>query len=307
MVGFSLGFLSLMIFISLTGIIGNVFLILSIIQARFSRMKSFEVFLLGLAAFNLEEIIIVDLYDIAMFQSIISFDTWLCRMLKFLTVLGETASTLFTVLISIFRYQKLKDAERRVSLPIFLDNIRSAWMVSGICAILAILLSAPTYAIKFHGHLENFTDHSVGCPPDFFQCYSNNCPFLNHYYKHLFIVICILLPLFIISVTSCFMIKVLLFHKRIITPVLGVSKSGQSSKKYMGLKLQRSTVAILAAMGVFAVDGAFYLILHLGLSPYNFPQWYQLELCMISSYTTISPYVYGMGNNLNFFKKILKK
>ncbi|XP_071768570.2 uncharacterized protein ora6 [Centroberyx gerrardi] len=308
MVSFSPELLGLRIFISVIGIMGNVFLILSIIQTKFSRVKSFELFLLGLAVSNLEEILIVDIYDVVMRQVSSGSRNWTCRSLKFLTALGETTSILFTVLISVFRYQKLRDAHKRVNLPIFLDSLRSAWMVSGICVSLAILLSSPIYVLNLDEHTDNnTTSNGIGCPPDFFLCHKDNCPTVNRLYKYMFLLVCNLLPLVIITVTSCLILTVLLSQRSMITPVLSVSGSGQPGKKSKGPRLQRSTVAVLAAMGLFQVDWTLYLVFHLAFHPSDFHFWSEMEFFISTTYTSSSPYVYGIGNNLFSLKNIIKK
>ncbi|KAM7368132.1 hypothetical protein PAMP_014379 [Pampus punctatissimus] len=234
---------------------GNIFLILSIIQTKFSRFKSFELFLLGLAVANLEELLIVNIYDIIInLPSVTITGTWLCRSLKFLTLLGEITSILFTVLISIFRYQKLRDADKRVNQPIYLDSIRSAWLMSGLCVMLSTLLSLPIFAINLQGTAENITVNKSGCPPDFFQCSEDYCPTLNRAYKYLFIVFCNLLPLIIVTATSCLIITVLLSQRKRVIPVMSVSGSRQFGRKSKGLRIQRSTVAVLAAMALFQVS-----------------------------------------------------
>lgn len=304
MLVFSVPLLVSRILISCVGIIGNVFLILSIIQNKFSRIKSFEMLLLELAAANLEEIVIVNIYDIIILLSS-NTSTLSCSSLKFLTVLGEITSILFTVLISIFRYQKLRDASKRVNLPIYLDSIRSVWMVSGACVMFAILLSIPIFAINLHGPAENITRNSIGCPPDFFQCDKYDCPLLNGIYKYLFILLCNLLPLIVVTVTSCLIVTVLLSQRRTVAPV--VSGSGQFGGKSKSPRLQRSTIAVLAAMGLFQLDWTLYLIFQLTLSPDDFPFWGDMEFFISTSYTSISPYVYGIGNNLFSLKNLMKK
>lgn len=307
MIGFSVALLGLRIFISCIGLVGNVFLILSIIQTKFSRVKSFELFLLGLAAANLEEIVIVNIYDFVILQtSSPTTGTLSCRSLKFLTVFGESTSILFTVLISIFRYQKLRDAGKRVNLPIYLDSIRSAWMVSGMCVMFCVLLSVPIFAINIQGPSENNTRNITGCTPDFFQCSQNYCPLLNGIYKYLFILVCNLLPLIIVTVTSCLIISVLLSQRKTVTPVVSVSRSSQFGRQSKGPRLQRSTIGVLAAMGLFQVDWTFYLILQLTVNPTEFPFWAEMEFFVSTSYTSISPYVYGIGNNLFSLKNFKK-
>lgn len=135
--------------ISCVGIYGNVFLTISVAQTKSSRMKTFELFLLGLAAANLEEILAVNVYDaILLCTSCATMGIWSYRTLKLLTILGETASILITVLISILRYQKLRDASSRLNLPIYLDSIRSAWTVSGTLMIFPVLLSSPIFVLN---------------------------------------------------------------------------------------------------------------------------------------------------------------
>ncbi|XP_051263974.1 gonadotropin-releasing hormone receptor [Dicentrarchus labrax] len=308
MVAFSADLVGLRIFVSCIGLVGNVFLILSIAQTRFSRVKSFELFLLGLAVANLEEILIVNIYDIIILQSSsATTGTLSCRLLKFLTVFGEITSILYTVLISIFRYQKLKDADKRVNLPIYLDSIRSAWMVSGVCVMLSLLLSVPIFAINIQSPVENITRNNTGCPPDFFQCSEKNCPIFNRFYKYLFILLCNLLPLVIVTVTSCLIITVLLGQRKTVVPVVSVSGSSQFGRKSKGPGLQRSTIAVLAAMGLFQVDWTIYLIFQLTVSPTDFPYWAEIEFFISISYTSISPYVYGIGNNLFSLRNFKKK
>lgn len=308
MVEFSVDLLGLRICISCIGLVGNVFLILSIIYTKFSRVKSFELFLLGLAVANLEEIFIVNIYDIIIHQpSITATGTWSCRILKFLTVLGEITSILFTVLISIFRYQKLRDAEKRVNLPIYLDSIRSALLVSGLCMMLSMLLSVPIFVVSQQGTMENITVNKGACPPDFFQCSEDYCPTLNHFYKYLFILVCNLLPLIIVTVSSCLIITVLLNQRKTVKPVESVSGSGQFGRKNKGLRIQRSTVAVLAAMALFQIDWTLYLVFQLTFNPTDVPFWAEMEFFISISYTSISPYVYGIGNNLFSAKNFIKK
>uniref|UniRef100_A0A3B5KI32 G-protein coupled receptors family 1 profile domain-containing protein n=1 Tax=Takifugu rubripes TaxID=31033 RepID=A0A3B5KI32_TAKRU len=297
MLGLSVQLLATRIIISCIGIFGNVFLIVSVVQNKFSQIKSFELFLLELAAANLEEILIVNIYDMIILQtSFATVGTWSCRLLKFLTMLGENASILVTVLISIFRYQKLRDASRRVNLPIYLDSIRSVWTVSGILTVFTILLSSPIFVLNIKETSQNFTNNGSGCPPDFFQCNKEDCPELNGIYKYLFILLFNLLPLIIVTVTSCLIIAVLLSQRKTVTPV--ESGSSQISRKSKGLKFQRSTIAVLTAMGLFQVDWTIYLIFQLTISPGDSSSWAEIKFFISTSYTSISPYVYGIGNNL---------
>lgn len=292
------------IFISCIGLVGNVILIMSIIQTKFSRVKSFEFFLIGLASANLEEIVIMNIYDIVILDAVFSATgSWSCRALKFLTLFGEVCSIFFTVLISIFRYQKLRDASKRVSLPICLDSIRSAWMVSGICVVLSILFSLPVFLINLDGPGDTAANSS-NCPPDFFRCSRNDCPTLNRSFKYGFIMICNLLPLIIVTLTGCLIIRVLLNQRSI---VANGSGSVPSSKKGKGPGLQRSVIAVLAATGLFQIDWTLYLIFQLTFSPADFPFWAEIEFFISIFYTSISPYVYGIGNNLFSIRNFIKK
>ncbi|KAM6992389.1 uncharacterized protein ora6 [Tautogolabrus adspersus] len=280
------------------------------IPTQLSRVKSFELFLLGLAVANLEEIVIVNIYDIIIHRTsttTTATGTLLCHLLKFLTLFGEISSILFTVLINIFRYQKLRETNKRVNLSIFLDSIRSARMVSGVCVMLSFLLSVPIFFISPYGREENITRESSVCPPDFFQCNQNDCPTLNQFFKYQFLLACNLLPLIIVTVTSILIIMVLLKQRRMVQSVESVSGSSHFSRKSTHLKLQRSTIAVLAAMGLFQVDWTLYLILHLTLDPIEFPFWAEMEFFISTSYTSISPYVYGIGNNLFTLKNLTKK
>ena len=311
MVEVSFYFLGWRVFVSCIGLLGNVLLILSIIQNKSSRVKSFELFLMGLAAANLEEIVIINIYDVIILQTTFAATgTWSCLLLKFMTVFGETASILFTVIISIFRYQKLRDAERRVNFPIYLDNIRSAWMLSGVCVMISTLLCIPIFAIHPQGSTENLTRNGSSCPPDFFQCDENHCPTFNRVYKYLFSLMCHLLPLVIVTVTSCLIIAVLLSQRKMVTPVASVSQSGQLSKKSTDQRLNRSAIAVVAAMGLFQIDWTLYLIFQWTFSTNDIPFLDEAEFFISTSYTSICPYVYGIGHNLfslkNFKRKVFK-
>nr|XP_019947126.1 PREDICTED: gonadotropin-releasing hormone receptor-like [Paralichthys olivaceus] len=306
--GISVSFLSLRILISCIGLVGNVILILSIIQTKFFRVKSFEFFLLGLATANLEEIVIMNIYDTVILEGyFIITSTWPCRILKFLTVFGEISSILFTVLISIYRYQKLRDASKRASLPICLDSIRSAWMVSGVCVALSLLLSFPSFVIKLHGPAHNATGDRGSCPPDFFQCDKHFCPLINCIYKYMFLMMCNLLPLIIVTGTGCLIIRVLLSQGKRVTSVASVSMSSQNTKKSKGPRLQRSLIAVLAAMGLFQLDWTLYLIFQLAFMPTDLPFWDEMEFFISASYASISPFVYGIGNNLFSVKNLMRK
>ncbi|KAJ3606624.1 hypothetical protein NHX12_026145 [Muraenolepis orangiensis] len=291
----SLGFFSVRLVMSFIGILGNVLLVFFIF--KLSRIKSFEVFLLGLAVSNLEELVMVNFYEIILLTDSIH-QSWLCRTLKFLSLVGEITSILFTVLISVFRYQKLRDAEKRVNAPILLDHIKVALLVSGACVLLSFTLGLPIYFIQIDTH--DALNGSSVCPPDFFQCHRNFCPFLNRFYKYLFIVACNILPLLVVTATSGLIIRVLLGQKRTVVP-------GPSGKKSKGPTLQRSTVAILTAMGVFQVDWTLYLVFHLVFSPSDVPLWADIEFFITTSYTTLSPYVYGIGNNLFSYRTLMKR
>lgn len=305
---FSADLLGVRVAISCIGLVGNVFLIISILHNRLSRVKSFELFLLGLAAANLEEIVIINIYDAIILQtSSIVIGTWLCRLLKFLTVFGEIASILFTVLISIFRYQKLRDVNKRANLPIYLDNLGSACLMSGVCVALSTLFSLPIFVMNVKDSAGNITRTGSRCPPDFFQCTVDNCPLLNRLYKYVFMLVCHLLPLIIVTVTGCLIITVLLGQKKMVIPIDSVSGSRQLGRTNKDTRFQRSTIAVLAAMGLFQVDWSFYLIFQLAFSQTSVPFWAEIEFFISTSYTSISPYVYGVGNNLFSLKNFLKK
>ncbi|KAM4521789.1 histamine H2 receptor [Odontesthes bonariensis] len=308
MAEYMLYFLGWRIFVSSVGLLGNVLLILSIIQTMSSRVKSFELFLMGLAAANLEEIVIINIYEVIILQtSSAAIGTWSCQLLQFLTLFGETASILFTVIISIFRYQKLRDAERRVNLPIYLDNIRSAWKLSGVCVMISTLLCIPIFAIHPQGSAGNLTRNGSSCPPDFFQCDENHCPTFNRVYKYLFSLLCHLLPLVIVTVASCLIIAVLLSQRKVVAPAVSVSQSGQLSKKSTDHRLNRSTIAVVAAMGLFQIDWTLYLIFQWTFSTIDLLLLAQVEFFISTSYTSLCPYVYGIGQNLFSLKKFKRK
>ncbi|XP_030578031.1 uncharacterized protein ora6 [Archocentrus centrarchus] len=294
----SVSLLSLRIFVSCIGLMGNTFLIVSIMKIKFFQIKSFELFLLGLAAANLEEIVIINIYDLINLWTSSTTGTWSCYLLQFFTVTGEINSILFTVLICIFRYQKLRDVNKRVNFPLFLDSVRSAWMVSGICVMLSMLFSVPMFVMNQEHKVENITGNSNICPPDFFRCTENHCPMFHRIYKYLFIVLCHLLPLIIVTVTSCLILIALLRQRKIVTPAVSETGSSRFSRTSKDTRIQWSTIAVLAAMGLFQVDWTIYLILHLAFRPSDFPFWSEIQFFITTSYISISPYVYGIGHNM---------
>lgn len=288
--------------LSVAGIIGNLVLIQAIL--KLPRLKTFEIFLLGLACFNLEEILIVDIYDVVVLMlSKSQISIWFCRTLKFLTILGEIGSIMFTVLISVYRYQKLRDAEKRVNKVILMDSMRSAYVFCWVSLLIALLLAMPVYITNLDGHMNNMT-YNASCPPDFFQCPEDNCPLFNMLYKYLFILLCNLLPLLIVTWTSSLIVKVLVIQQRAVHAMQLQQQQQPKSFQLRASRFRQSTVAILVAMAVFQVDWTLYLVLHLAFSPYTFSAWSEVEFFITTSYTTISPYVYGIGNNLLSWKTL---
>ena len=89
--------------------------------------------------------------------------------------------------------------------------------------------------------------------------------------------------------------------------VTTVSVSSLNRKKSKGPARQRSVIAVLAAMGLFQVDWSLYLVFQLAFMPTEFPFWDEMEFFISTSYTSISPYVYGIGNNLFSMKNFMRK
>ncbi|KAK7907228.1 hypothetical protein WMY93_015840 [Mugilogobius chulae] len=285
--------LSIRIFLSCIGCIGNIILIFFITHShvKMSSIKSFEVFLLGLCVSNLEQILIVNIYDIIILEDSTAHPgNWSCRLLKFLTISGELSSILFTVVICIYRYEKVRDATERVNLPTHLDNTISAIFISGFCFVLAFSLSAPIFVVNAHTHSENKT--KAYCPPDFFNCNELHCPKENYAYKYSFVVICNILPLFIVTLTSCLIISALFHQWKKVEP-----NAHERGTRHLGT-LSRSTLAVLAVMGLFQVDWSLYLFLQLNFQASNVEFWNEMKFFASTSYTSISPYVFGIGNHL---------
>ncbi|XP_073708903.1 uncharacterized protein ora6 [Garra rufa] len=303
MEGLYLDLLALRVFISVVGIVGNTILILSILQM--TRLKSFEIFLLGLASANLEEILVVDIYDILLLRSTYTMSIWTCRGMKFLTIFGEIGSILFTVLISIYRYQKLRDVNTRVNLPVFMDGLRSAVFLSVFCGAVALVFGLPTLLVNLDwSHLNS---SSPGCPVDFFQCSLTRCPTRNRVYKFSFILVCNLLPLLIVTVTSSMIVRILIVQQKTVRArqTQSVATTTTTQQRPRKSAFQRGTLAILAAMTLFQVNWTLYLILHLVCDPQTFPLWSEVEFLITTFYTAISPYVYGIGNNLFNVKRFI--
>ncbi|XP_033846560.1 uncharacterized protein LOC117392576 [Periophthalmus magnuspinnatus] len=292
--------LGIRIFISCIGCFGNVVLIFSIAHshAKISAVKSFEVFLLGLAVSNLEEILIVNIYDILIHQNLSTeTGTWSCCLLKFLTLSGELSSISFTVVICIFRYEKVKHAAERVNVPTHFNNVTSAILVSFFCFVISFSLSSPVFILRVHSENE-----TTSCAPGFSQCDDLHCPTENCTYKYIFIVVCNILPMLVVTVTSCRIIAGLLHQRKNVEP--GIHASGSRNFCW---KTHRSTVAVLAAMGLFQVDWSLYLIFHFYCNGSNFVFWNEMKFFISTSYTSISPYVFGIGNNLFSIKHFVRK
>ncbi|XP_072305350.1 uncharacterized protein ora6 [Eucyclogobius newberryi] len=301
------------IFVSCVGCIGNLILIFSITHShvKMSSVKSFEVFLLGLAVSNLEEIVMVNMYDtlniVVLEDPTARAGNWPCRSLKFLTVSGELGSILFTVVICIFRYEKLRDAAERVNRPTHLDNLTAAVVVSGFCLVLSLALSAPIFVTSAAPTKPERNSTGVYCPPDFFQCDEHRCPTLSYAYKYFFVVFCNVLPMFVVTVTSCLIVAVLLRQRQRVEASVHTSGLGPFGKTKNRRRHHRSTVAVLAAMGLFQVDWSLYLFLQLNSQTTNLAFWTEMKFFVSTSYTSISPYVFGIGNNLFSVKRFARK
>ncbi|KAL4613225.1 hypothetical protein GN956_G22553 [Arapaima gigas] len=297
--------LVLQLLISFIGIIGNIMLIMSLLFA--AHLKTFKIFLLGLATSNLLEILIVDIYDILIIHSGSSFlISYFCSTLRFLKLSGQTAILHFTVLICVYRYQKLQDAKTRVNLPAALDNIVMARTLSGASVLLAFLLGIPTYFMKLDQSMANTTQNS-NCMLDIFQCPKEHCPMFHAIYKFLFLSFFSLLPFLIVTVTSGLIIRILLLQQRTsaVQPV-GLPHQQQRQNQPLFRTYHKSTIAVLAALGICQVAWIFYLMLYLVLDPYTFRFWPEAEFYVTTTYATVSPYVYGIGNNLFSFKYCVK-
>ncbi len=290
MEGSHLELLALRIVVSVLGVVGNTILIVSILQAP--RLKPFEVFLLGLAAANLEEVVVVDVYGVLLWRRI---SVWSCRGLKFLTILGEISSVLFTVLISIYRYQKLRGVRTRVDL-----SVCAAVFLSVLCGAVALLFSLPTLLINLDwSHLNS---SSPGCPVDFFQCSLTRCPTRNRVYKYTFILVCNLLPLLVVTLTSCLIVRVLIIQQKRVR-----ARQAPSTETSRRSSIQRSTRSVLMAMALFQLNWTVYLTLHLAFDPDSFALWSETEFFITTFYSAVSPYVYGLGNDLFSCKRFVSQ
>ncbi|KAI5611255.1 hypothetical protein C0J50_4778, partial [Silurus asotus] len=293
----------LRIIISAFGVVGNGILIISILHLK--RMKSFEVFLLGLAIANFGEIMHVDIYD-AIVQSRQTLSIWYCVVLKFVNICGENTSIFFTVLISIYRYQKINNAALRIITPIFMDSREAAIVLSLGCVLAAVLLGLPTFFINQNTwRMGNST--AEDCPTDFFQCSEGHCPTINGINKYLFIIICHVLPLMIVTWTSVLIMKILIVQQKVVDAHHESEPRATVDHHHEHDLFHRSTIGILAAMSLFQVDCILYLILHLAFSPYDFPAWSELEFFITTFYTGIIPYIYGTGHNFFSMKHFLKE
>ncbi|KAI7799383.1 cysteinyl leukotriene receptor 2-like [Triplophysa rosa] len=296
---------ALRIVVSIIGVMGNTILIMSIL--KLTRVKTFEMVLLVLAAVNLEEIVIVNVYDLLLLRLSVRISVWSCRLLKFFTMFGEIGSILFTVVISVYRYQKLRDVHTRVNLPVFMDNMRHTLGITAFCAMLAVIFSVPAFLVSLNEDEGNST--YLGCPADFFQCSLSKCPTPSLIYKYSFLLVCNFLPLVIVTLTSSMIVRILIVQQKVVRarqdPSVAVTQQQQKQRSRKS-SFQRSTVAILAAMVLFQVDWTIYLILHLACNPHSIPSWSEIEFFITTFYTAVSPYVYGLGNDLFNIKRFFR-
>ncbi|XP_056619777.1 uncharacterized protein LOC130433991 [Triplophysa dalaica] len=301
--GIVMDLVAVRIVVSVVGVVGNTILITSIL--KLAHVKTFEMVLLALAIVNLEEIVIVNVYDVLLRRLSVRISVWSCRLLKFCTMFGEIGSILFTVVISVYRYQKLRDVHTRVNLPVFMDNMRHAIGISAFCAMLALIFSVPAFLVRLNEDKGNST--YLGCPADFFQCSLSKCPIPNRIYKYSFLLVCNFLPLLVVTLTSCMIVRILIIQQKVVRarqdPGVVVTQQQQRSRKP---GFQRSTLAILAAMVLFQVNWSIYLILHLASNPQSIPSWSEIEFFITTFYTAVSPYVYGLGNYLFNIKRFIR-
>uniref|UniRef100_W5NMY4 G-protein coupled receptors family 1 profile domain-containing protein n=2 Tax=Lepisosteus oculatus TaxID=7918 RepID=W5NMY4_LEPOC len=284
--------------ISIVGIIGNITLVVSILSH--SHMKTFEIFLLGLSFSNLEGIFLVSIFDITTRLALQSLEEWSFKILRFMASLGETATIFFTVLISVFRYQKLRHAEARGNLPTSWDNTSTAWALSGMSLFLSFCFCLPGYFIESDERVDNHT-RSRNFLTDPFQCPRINCPAINLIYKTLFLLFSNLIPLLIITATSGLILKVLLHRRKTVSDVYD-----SSHHHHQNLYFSKSTKTVLAAMCIFQLDWIMYLVLHLAFDSSKMDNWSEIEFFIVTTYTTISPYVYGIGTNIFSCRQIVK-
>ncbi|MGL4686269.1 MAG: hypothetical protein ACRCVY_05885, partial [Commensalibacter sp.] len=108
-----------------------------------------------------------------------------------------------------------------------------------------------------------------------------------------------------VTVTSSMSVRVLIVQQKAVRqgPSVATTTAAQPRPKKSGF--QRSTLAILMAMTLFQVNWSVYLILHLASDPYSFPAWSEVEFFITTFYTAVSPYVYGIGNNLFNLKRLV--
>lgn len=298
----ALALLVLRIILSVIGIAGNTVLIMSILHL--SKVKAFEVFLLGLAITNLEEIIVVEIYDAIVLQSALNISIWSCSTMKFLSTFGEVGSILFTVLISIYRYQKLHNAANRIITPILMDNILSAVCFSLGCIFVSVLVSIPVMIINqsSFSHMENFTIEN--CSTDFFQCSKIHCPTFNNAYKMLFISTLHILPLLIVTGTSVLIIKILVIQQNAVDSHHNSDPTAHHHHHEHDV-FHRSTIGILSAMTLFQLNGILYLILQLIFTRYDLSVWSEMEFFSATLYAGIIPYIYGTGHNFFSLKHFM--
>ncbi|XP_028677241.1 type-1 angiotensin II receptor B [Erpetoichthys calabaricus] len=282
--------------VSVVGTVGNLILLLSL-WCR-SKVKTFDIFLIGLALANLVETVLVDMVDITLELLNMIPATWFCLTLKFMSGLGETTSILFTVLICIFRYQKLKDAVSRVNFPIPLDTVWVAWVLSGAVWAVAFCFSLPSVLLS-HGHDGVYENVSTKCSSSLFECPRSNCSLGHIAYKTTYLGVTNVLPLLIIAIFSIFILKVLLQNRRVAAGELAGEKPlGKTTSTS-----RRSNISVIAALCIFEVVWILHMIFQYTADVDKFAFWSECDFFISAVYSTGSPYIYGFGNNVFLLRR----
>ncbi|KAK6478845.1 hypothetical protein HHUSO_G19462 [Huso huso] len=285
------------------GIIGNGALLVSVLKQ--SGFKTFEIFLAGMASSNLVESLLVDMPDLLTELAGLRPERWFCKVLKLMSGVGETGSILFTLLICVFRYQKLRDAATRVSLPTVLDRVRNAWLLSAVSWVVAFSFSLPSALMElpkedqFVSYGQGNETDSRACSSDLFDCPLLDCSLGRQVYKMAYMLLLNGLPLVIVLVCSFLMVKVLYHnHKALSDQPPAPGPEPRPGRPGRQAAFQRSTRAVLAALFIFQLAWILHLVFQFALDSQEFPYWSHADFFLSASYSTASPYIYAIGNNL---------
>nr|XP_006001203.2 PREDICTED: uncharacterized protein LOC102363326 [Latimeria chalumnae] len=276
---------------------GNVAILSVLIKRAFTfRLKTFEMLLVGLTASNFTQELLVDVPEIMKELSGVTIHRWFCKTLKFTFTFGRANSIIFTILICIFRYQKLRHAVSRVNLPVPLDNVKIIHVISASVLAFTFLFSVPV--LLHETNVEMTLKNQTSCPALFFDCPKINCEVSYMAYKLIYLACIDILPILIILVITTHLLRILYKNYKLVSVTLDGFSPNKSKIKDSKVRFWKSTKAVLAALLLFQISWTMQLIIEFAVSSKKFDYWSETDFLIVALYTSLSPYVFGIGNNI---------